>query len=141
MYLKLGLQNNQMGLSLGHVDYHMFRQLVFPCESFATFVALERSQPRARPHVALLCIGFSTSIIALVTLEWLFSCVLRHHVNFQFTSLNEGRLASCASVRLFPRVGHFVPLQIAWLNCSIIALVAFVRLFPRVGPCVLLQMA
>ena len=88
MYLKLGLQNNQMGLSLGHVDYHMFRQLVFPCESFATFVALERSQPRVRPHMALQMTRRSASIIALVALEWLFSCVIHHHVNFQFTSLN-----------------------------------------------------
>ena len=113
MYLKLGLQNNQMGLSLGHVDYHMFRQLVFPCESFATFVALERLQPRVRPPVSLQVARSSASVIALVTLVRLFSCVHPHHVIFQLSSLNEGKLASCASVRLFPRVGSFVALQIA----------------------------
>ena len=112
MYLKLGLQNNQMGLSLGHVDYHMFRQLVFPCESFATFVALERLQPRVRPHVSLQLTISSASEVALVALEWLFSCVDPHHVIFQLTNCNAGKLASCASVRLFPRVGPFVALQI-----------------------------
>ena len=89
----------------------MFCQLLFPCERFAALVALERLLPRVRPHVALQMIRLSRSIIALVALERLFSCVLHHHVNFQFTSLNEGRLASCASVRLFPRVGLFVALQ------------------------------
>ena len=113
MYLKLGLQNNQMGLSLGHVDYHMFRQLVFPCESFATFVALERLQPRVRPHVSLQLTISSASEVALVALEWLFSCVDPHYVLFQMGSLNAGILTSCASVRLFPRVGSFVPLHIA----------------------------
>ena len=102
MYLKLGLQNNQMGLSLGHVDYHMFRQLVFPCESFATFVALERLQPRVRPHVSLQVARSSASVIALVTLEWLFSCVDPHHVIFQLTNCNAGKLASCASAHVFP---------------------------------------
>ena len=51
--------------------------------------------------------------IALVALEWLFSCVDPHHVHFQLTSFDAGKLACCASVRLFPRVGPFVLLQIA----------------------------
>ena len=113
MYLKLGLQNNQMGLSLGHVDYHMFRQLVFPCESFATFVALERSLPRVRSNVLLQITRRSASIVALVALERLLSCVVPHHVIFQMTTCNAGKLARCASVRLFPRMGSFVLLQIA----------------------------
>ena len=34
-----------------------------------------------------------------------------NNVDFQITSCNAGKLAHCASVRLFPRVGPFVPLQ------------------------------
>ena len=52
------------------------------------------------------------SVVALVTLVWLFSCVVPHHVNFQLTSLNAGKLTHCASVGLFTRVGSFVPPQI-----------------------------
>ena len=62
----------------------------------------------------------------MTTLEWLFSCVLPHHVFFQFTSCNTGELAHCASVRLFSRVGSFVLLQMAWLNWRKVALIALV---------------
>ena len=81
--------------------------------SFAASVALERPLPRVRSNVALQIIRLSASIIALVTLEWLFSCVIGHHVNFQLISCNAGKLACCASARLFLRVGSFVALQIA----------------------------
>ena len=81
--------------------------------TFAAFVALERLQPRVRHHVALQMTRLSKSIIALVTLERLFCCVHPHHVHFQISSNNAGNPASCASVRLFPRVGPFVILQIA----------------------------
>ena len=90
----------------------MFRQVSLVRVWFAASVALERLLPRVRPHVALQITRLSESIIALVTLEWLFSCVDPHHVNFQLTSFNAGILASCASVRLFPGVGPFVVLQI-----------------------------
>ena len=53
--------------------------------------------------------------VALVTLVWLFSCVLSHHVLLQFT---RGKVANSASVRLFTWVSPFVMLQIAWLNWS-----------------------
>ena len=74
----------------------------------------------------------NTNEVALVTFEWLFSCVVPHHVIFQMTSCNAGKLAHCASVMLFARVGSFVHLQIAWLDCSIVALVALVWVFSSV---------
>ena len=81
--------------------------------SFAAFVALERLLPGVRSNVALQMTRRSASVIALVTLEGLFSSVHPHHVNFQLNSLNAGKIARCASVRLFLRVGSFVALQIA----------------------------
>ena len=81
--------------------------------SFAALVTLETPLPGVRPHVALKMTRRNASVIALVTLVWLFSCVVAHHVIFQMNSLNAGKLASCASVRLFLRVGSFVALQIA----------------------------
>ena len=102
--------------------------------SFAAFVALERSLARVCPHVALQLTRRSAGVVALVTLERLFSCVVPHHVQFQLTSCNAGKLACCASVRLFPRVGSFVLLQIACLNCSKITLVAFVWFLSSVFP-------
>ena len=86
----------------------MFCQLVFPCERFAAFVALERLHPRVRSNVLMQLTIRNASEVALVALEWLFSCVDPHHVIFQMTSCNAGKLASCASVRLFPRVGPHV---------------------------------
>ena len=116
-------------------------EIAFLCECFAAFVALERPLPRVRPHVALQMTRLSKSGAALVTLERLLSCVVPHHVHFQFTSLNTGKLARCASVRLFPWVGPFVLNQIVWCNWSIIALVASVWFLPRMGSFVPLQMA
>ena len=101
-------------------------EIVFLCECFAAFVALERPLPTVRPYVLLQITRLSESIIALVALERLFACVHPHHVLFQITNLNAGKLAHCASVRPFPRVGSFVALQTARPSCSIIALAAFV---------------
>ena len=81
--------------------------------SFAAFVAPERLLPSVRHHVVLQLITCSASVVALVTLVWLFSCMVSHHVIFQMTKLNTGVLAYCASVTLFPRVGPFVILQAA----------------------------
>ena len=81
--------------------------------SFAAFVALERPLSRVRPCVLLQLARGNESIITLVTLEWLFPCVFPHHVFFQLISCNAGKLACCASARLFLRVGSFVALQIA----------------------------
>ena len=91
----------------------MVRQVSLGRVCFAASVALERLLPRVRPHVLLQVTRRSASIIALVTLERLFSCVIPHHMLFQITSCNAGKLARCASVRLFPRMGSFVLLQIA----------------------------
>ena len=98
---------------LACVDSYMLCEVNLLFVSFAASIALERLLPRVRPHVALQVTRRSASIIALVTLERPFSCVVAHHVNFQLTSCNAGKPARCASVRLFPRVGPFVALQIA----------------------------
>ena len=64
---------------------------VLLCVGVTAFVALERFLPRVR-HVLLQMTRLSASIVALVTLERLFSCVLRHKVNFQHLSCNAGKL-------------------------------------------------
>ena len=89
----------------------MFCEIVFSAISFAALVAFERLLPSVRSHVFLQVTRRGASVVALVTLIWLFSCVLPNHVNFQLTSLNTGKLTQCASVRLFPRVGSFVLFQ------------------------------
>ena len=94
----------------------MFCEGLFMCKNFATLVALERLFPSVRLHVSLQITRRSASVVALVTLVWLFSCMLPHHVNFQFISSYAGKLAHCASVRLFPRVGPFVLIQCARFN-------------------------
>ena len=91
----------------------MFSEISVSSVNFAAFVALERFLPCVRNHVLLQLARRSASVVALVTLVWLFSCVLPHHVIFQLKSCNAGKVAQCASVRLFPRVGPFVLLQIA----------------------------
>ena len=64
--------------------------------SFAAFVALERLHPRVLHHVAIQVTRVYASIIALVTLGWLFSSMHPHHMLFQITSCNAGKLTSCA---------------------------------------------
>ena len=100
-------------LNLGRVSYGMFCELAVSSVSFAAFVAPERLFPSVRPHVTLQVIRSSAKEVTLVTLEWLFSCVLTHHVNFQLIRCNAGKLTHCASVRLFARMGPFVLLQTA----------------------------
>ena len=109
MYLK----NQVYNLNLDRVNSNMFCEVVHLAVSFAAFVAPERLFPTVRPHVTLQFIRRSASEVALVTLVGFFSCMLPHHVNFQFISSNAGKLAHCASVRLFPRVSPFVVLQVA----------------------------
>ena len=108
-----GLHYLKTNLIQGHVNLGMFFELVLASKSFVALVALERLLPTMRSHVALQITRSSASEVALVTLVWLFSCVLVHHVLFQITSFDAGKLAHCASVRLFPRVGPFVLLQMA----------------------------
>ena len=93
--------------------FDMSCELDLPFEIFTAFVALERFHPRVRQCVALQLTRRSASVIALATFVWLFSCVVPHHVIFQMTTCNAEKLASCASVRLFTRVGPFVLLQMA----------------------------
>ena len=90
----------------------MFRQTSLVLVSFAASVALERLRPHVGPRVTLQLTRRNASVVALVTLERLFSRVVPHHVIFQLTSCNAGKLTRCASVRLFPRVGSFVLLQV-----------------------------
>ena len=90
----------------------MLCEQVLSCVGFTAFVALERLLPRVRHHVLLQITRLSASIVALVTLERRFSCVLRHNVNFQHLSCNAGKLLG-ASVWLFLRGVYFVLLQIA----------------------------
>ena len=105
-----------MLLNLGHVNYAMLCELTLLPVRFAASIAPERLLSTVRHRVALQITGRCASVIALVTLAWLFSSVLLHHVYFQIASLNAGKLAHCASVRLFPRVGPFVLLQIDWMS-------------------------
>ena len=97
---------------LACVDSYMLCEVNLLFVSFAASVALERLLPRVRPHVALQITRTRVSEVALVTLERLLSCVVPHRVIFQMTTCNAEKLASCASVRLFPRVGPFVLLHV-----------------------------
>ena len=100
-------------LHLCRVNSGMLGEQGLFCVTFTAFVALERLEARVRPNVLLQVTRGSASEVALVTLEWLFSSVHTHHVNFQFTRCNAEKLTHCASVRLFPRMGSFVILQMA----------------------------
>ena len=97
--------------NLGHVNYAMSCETLFAFVSIAALSALEGLLSTMRPHVALQITRRCASIIALVTLAWLFSSVLPHHVKFHFIVSDAGILTHCASVRLFPRVGPFVLLR------------------------------
>ena len=80
-------------------------------ERFIALVALEWFFPNVLHHVLLQITRRSACIVALVTLERLFSGVLCHHVNLQITNCNARILARCASVWLFFRVRPLVSLQ------------------------------
>ena len=105
-------------------------------ERFATFVASEGSFPsvyslvplqiRSRsggevalvtlewllssmcPHVPFHVARGKASIAALVTIVWLFSSMLNPHVMFQVASCDAGKLANCATVKFFSRMGSLV---------------------------------
>ena len=113
---------------LGTMNFEMFCKISLIFVSLAALVALEWSLPRMRPHVALQITRISASVVALVTLERLFSGVLCHHVNLQITNCNARILARCASVWLFFRVRPLVSLQRAWFCCFVIALIAMVKI-------------
>jgi len=98
-------------------------------EIFITSVALEWFFPSVLPYVFLQSVRSSASVVALVTCERLFSCVLSHDVNFQIARFNAQILACCASVWLFFRVCLIVHLQIARLCCFVFTLIALVLFF------------
>ena len=80
-FFSLASANADLGVNSG-----MICEQVLSCVSFTAFVALERLLPRVRHYVLLQMTRLSASIVALVTLEMLFSCVLRNNVNFQHLS-------------------------------------------------------
>ena len=80
-FFSLASSNTDLGVNSG-----MLCEQVLSCVTFAAFVALERLLPRVRHYVLLQMTRLSASIVALVTLEMLFSCVLRNNVNFQHLS-------------------------------------------------------
>ena len=82
--LYLFQQQQNHGIILGHVDFDMFCEMIFLCEIFAAMVALKMPLPSVRPHVALQITRRNAIEVALVTLMWLFSCVLPHHVKINF---------------------------------------------------------
>ena len=109
-----------------NMNFAMFFKISLFFVSLAALFALEWSLPCVFLHVALQMTRRSASIVALVTFERLFSCVLSHRVKFQPCSCNAWILAACASVRLFSRVRPLVPLQAACLCCFIFTLIALV---------------
>ena len=55
---------------------------------FATFTASERFSSSVRSPVSLHITRSHTAVVALVTLKWLLSSMVPHHVFFQMTSCN-----------------------------------------------------
>ena len=110
----------------------MSSEVPLQCESFIALVALEESLPSVRLHVPLQITSCKASVVALVTFERLFSCVLPHHVNFQLRSCNARKIARCAPVGLFTRVRLLVGLQLTCLSCFEFTLIAMMQLFPSV---------
>ena len=97
----------------GEVDSEMSCEAALLFESFVAFTALEKFYSCVCQRVALQMTRFHTAVVALITFEWPFSSMVPHHVVLEITRRNTGKLACCASVGLFPRVGPFVHLQIA----------------------------
>ena len=91
----------------------MFFKISLFFVSLAALFALEWSLPGVFLHVALQSKRLSGSVVALITLERLFSGVLHYHVGFQIARLNGRIIARCASVWLFTRVRSLVRLQVA----------------------------
>ena len=91
----------------------MFCELLFVLVSFTALVALERLLPCVRLHVVLQITRRGARVVALVTLERLFSSMHTHNVVFQMTSCNARKLAHCASLWLFTRVCLLVRFQAA----------------------------
>ena len=71
-----------------NMNFAVFYKILLLFVSFVALVAVEWPLHGMRPHVALQITSCSASIVALVTFERLLSCVLPHHVNFQFIRSN-----------------------------------------------------
>ena len=91
----------------------MFCEIALSSKSFAACVAPEKLFVSVPLHVTLQIASRVAIVVALVTLELLFSCMFPHHVIFKIISCNTGKLTHCASVRFFFKVGSFVPFQMA----------------------------
>ena len=61
--------------------FDMLFEISLVCVSLGAMVALEWSLPGVLPHVPLQITSCSVSVVALVTFERLFSCMLYHCVN------------------------------------------------------------
>ena len=134
------LKNHRVNnVILGDVNSGMPCELALCIVIFVALVALEKPFSRVRPHVALQLTRRSASEVTLVTLVWLFSSMVSHHVYFQIARSDAGVLAHCASVRLFPRVGPFVVHQSARFICSIVTLIAWIWFLSSVLHSVLSQ--
>ena len=96
------------------VDSTMSFEDVVVCEGFFTFTALERPFLCVPTHVALQMPRGDTTVVALVTFEWLFSSVIPHHVLFEICLAAE--VAQSAFISHFPVVDPFVLLQVDGFN-------------------------
>ena len=90
------------------MDSAMSFEYVVVLEGFFTFTALERPFLCVPTHVALQMPRGDTTVVALVTFEWLFSSVLPHRVVFQICVAAE--VAQSAFISHLPMVDPFVPL-------------------------------
>ena len=74
-------QDRRRNLRRPGVGPGMSCEINFLLESFIALDALEWSLPSVRPHVLQQSTRSSASVVALVTFERLFSCMLHHRVN------------------------------------------------------------
>ena len=72
----------------GDVNLEISSDIPLFLVSFVALVAFERPLPSVCHHVFLQLTRRNTGEVALVALEWLFSCVLSHLVLFQMASCN-----------------------------------------------------
>ena len=92
----------------------MFYETIVVTERFFAFSALEWLFPCVCPHVAFQMTRCHTSVVAVVTFEWLFSSMLPHNVLFHIYIAAE--ITHCAFIFHFPVVDPFVPLHVDRFN-------------------------
>ena len=86
------------------MNTQMFCKIPLVLVSFAAFVALELSFLTMCPQMTLQVTRGSRSVGTLVTLVWLFCCVIHHDMSFQIPKVGAGIIAHCATVGLFSRM-------------------------------------